>query len=52
MTGFGGALKNLAWAADRGGKLEMHSASADYSGKILRGCGQCVANCAQGPLPE
>ena len=52
MTGFGGALKNLGMGSgSRGGKLEMHSASQPIIvAKYCVGCGQCVANCAQGAI--
>lgn len=49
LTGFGGALKNLAMGcASRRGKMEMHSAGKpDIDPEACRGCGKCIDNCAQ-----
>ena len=49
LTGFGGALKNLAMGcASRAGKMDMHSAGKPViDHKLCRGCGKCIQNCAQ-----
>ncbi len=49
LSGFGGALKNLAMGgASRKGKLAQHSnISPKVLGKKCTGCGDCVAHCAQ-----
>lgn len=48
LTGFGGALKNLAMGcASRRGKMEMHSAGKpSVDAEKCRGCGACVKICA------
>ena len=48
MSGFGGALKNLAMGgASRKGKMAQHSnISPVVSKKQCTGCGECVAHCA------
>ncbi len=47
VTGFGGALKNLAMGlAAKAGKLEMHSSSHPYvNPEKCISCGQCVEYC-------
>ncbi len=49
MSGFGGALKNLAMGgASRRGKLAQHSNIAPVvTEKKCTGCAECVAHCAQ-----
>ena len=49
MSGFGGALKNLAMGgASRRGKLAQHSNIAPMvTEKKCTGCGECIAHCAQ-----
>ncbi len=49
LTGFGGALKNLAMGcASRRGKMEMHSAGKpDIDPDACRGCRKCLSVCAQ-----
>ena len=49
LTGFGGALKNLAMGcASRRGKVDMHAANKPViDGDACRGCGVCMRNCAQ-----
>ena len=52
LTGYGGALKNLAMGcASRAGKMDMHSAgkpTIDHD--VCRGCGKCIKNCAQNAI--
>ncbi len=49
LTGFGGALKNLAMGCgSRRGKMEMHSAGKpDIDADTCKGCKVCISNCAQ-----
>lgn len=49
ITGFGGALKNLAMGcASRRGKMEMHSAGKpSVNDEACRGCKACTKVCAQ-----
>lgn len=49
LTGFGGALKNLAMGcASRRGKVDMHSANKPViDAETCRGCKVCIGNCAQ-----
>ena len=52
LTGFGGALKNLAMGcASRRGKMEMHAANKPViDPEVCRGCGKCIENCAQNAI--
>lgn len=52
LTGFGGALKNLAMGcASRRGKVEMHAANKPViDADLCRGCGKCIQNCAQNAI--
>ncbi len=52
LTGFGGALKNLAMGcASRRGKMEMHSAGKpSVCHETCIGCGTCLKYCAQSAI--
>ncbi len=51
LTGFGGALKNLAMGcASRRGKMEMHSAGKPRVLKRCKGCKKCTRFCAENAL--
>jgi len=51
LTGFGGALKNLAMGcAPAAGKREMHLAKAMAAEAECQGCGTCIAVCPSGAL--
>ncbi|MEN6330042.1 MAG: DUF362 domain-containing protein [Methanobacteriaceae archaeon] len=46
MSGFGGAIKNLAMGcAAAPGKLEQHECAKPLIGSSCNGCGTCVDNC-------
>ena len=52
MTGFGGALKNLAMGcASRSGKLDMHSnLRPEVNSHKCTACGRCKVNCQAGAI--
>jgi uncharacterized Fe-S center protein len=52
LTGFGGAIKNLAMGcSSREGKLEQHSTVApSVAAKQCTGCGACLRACAHGAI--
>ena len=52
ITGFGGAIKNLAMGcASRRGKMEMHSAGKpSLNPDKCVGCGRCVKSCGQNAI--
>ena len=52
MTGFGGALKNMAMgAASRRGKMEQHSGlGPKVKNKACVGCKRCLSFCAHGAI--
>lgn len=52
LTGYGGALKNLAMGcASRRGKMEMHtSGKPDVRTDDCRGCGRCLQACAHSAI--